>query len=87
MEIKCQEYTHVRTIKPPMTLINLQPANSAFSPQIKLPPYFKQCSRGFHLALQAANIHIPNLSINDFRIWETFNLTNIKPVEVENLKK
>ena len=58
MEIKCQDHTHVRTIKPPRTLLNLQPASSAFSPQIKLPPYFKQYSKGFHLALQAANIHI-----------------------------
>ena len=39
------------------------------------------------MALQAANIHIPNVSTNDFRTWKTFNLTNIKPVEVENLKK
>ena len=39
------------------------------------------------MVLQAANIHIPNLSTNDFRIRKTFNLTNIKPVEVENLKK
>ena len=87
MEIKCQDHTHVKTIKPPMTLINLQPTCSAFSPQIKLPPYFKQYSKGFHLALQTANIHIPNLSTNDFRIWKTLNLTNIKPFKVENLKK
>ena len=39
MEIKCQDHTHVKTIKPPMTLINLQPACSAFFLQIKLPPY------------------------------------------------
>ena len=38
------------------------------------------------MAPQAANIHIPHLSTSDFRIQKTFNLTNIKPVEVENLQ-
>ena len=43
MEIKCSDHTHVKTVKPPMTLINLQPA----------------CCQGFHVSLQAANIHVP----------------------------
>ena len=32
MEIKCTDHTHVKTLQPPITLINLQPACSAFSP-------------------------------------------------------
>ena len=87
MEVICSDHTHVKTIKPPMTLINLQPACRAFSPKIKLPPYFKQYSQGFHVTLQAANIHVPTLSPNDYRIWKTFNLSNIKPLEGEKLKK
>ena len=87
MEVKYSDHTHVKTITPPMTLINLQPACSAFSPKIKLPPDFKQYSQGFHVTLQAANIHIPTLCPNDFRIWKTFNLSDIKQLEVEELKK
>ena len=37
IEIKCSDHTHIRTLQPPITLINLQPACSAFSPLIKLP--------------------------------------------------
>ena len=70
-----------------MILIYLQPACSAFSPKIKLPPYFKQYSQGFHVMLQAVNIHGPTLSLNDFRILKTFNLSGIKPLEVEKLKR
>ena len=43
-EIKCSDHTHIKTLQPPITLIYLQPACSAFSPLIKLPPYFKQYS-------------------------------------------
>ena len=41
MEIRCPEVTQVKALKPPITLINLQPACGAFSPGVKLPPYFK----------------------------------------------
>ena len=51
MEIKCSDHTHIKTLQPPITLINLQPACSTFSTLIKLPPYFKQYSKGFHAAL------------------------------------
>ena len=74
MDVKCSNHTHVKTIKPPMTLINLQPACSAFSPKIKLPAYFKPYSQGFHVTLQAANIHVPTLSPNDFRIWKILKI-------------
>ena len=47
MEIKWGDHTHIKTLQPPITLINLQPACSAFSALMKLPPYFKQYSNGF----------------------------------------
>ena len=37
MEISCNSHRHVITIAPPLTLVNLQPACSAFSAKIKLP--------------------------------------------------
>ena len=87
MEIKCSDHTHIKPLQPPITLINLQPACSAFSPLIKLPPYFKQYSKGFHVAHKAANLHLPRFSPSDFRIWNTFNSTKIKTIHIENLKK
>ena len=87
MEIKCSDHTLIKTLQPPITLINLQPACSAFSPLIKLPPYFKQYSKGFHVALRGANLHLPKFSPSDFRTWKTFNLSKIEPIDIENLKK
>ena len=40
MEVKCEDHSHVKTLEPPFTLVNLQPACSGFSSVIKLPPYF-----------------------------------------------
>ena len=87
MEIRCPETTQVKTLSPPITLINLQPACSAFSPGIKLPPYFKEFSKGFDLALRSANLVKPTFSPTNFRIWNTFNLSNISPIESDKLKK
>ena len=87
MEIKCPDHTHIKTLQPPIKLINLQPVCSTFSPLIKLPPYFKQYSKGFHVALRAANFHLSKFSPSDFRIWKTLNLSKIKPIAIENLKK
>ena len=87
MEIKCSDHTPIKTLQPPITLINLQPTCSAFSPLIKLPPYFKQYSKGFHVAPRIATFHLPKVSPSDFRMWNTFNLSKIKPIEIENLKK
>ena len=70
MEIKCSDHTHIKTLQPPITLINLQPACSALSPWIKLPPYFKQYSKGFLVALRSANLHLPKFFPSDFRIWK-----------------
>ena len=87
MEIKCPKVTQVKSLKPPITLVNLQPACSAFSPGVKLPPYFKQFSKGFHVALKSANLNIPNYKPTNFRIWNTFNLSNISPIQSEKLKE
>ena len=74
-------------MKLPITLVSLQPACSAFSPGIKLPSYFKQFSKGFHVALKSANLNIPNYKPTTFRIWNTFNLSNLSPIESEKLKE
>ena len=44
MEIRCPNVTQVKSLKPPITFVNLQPACSVFSLGVKLPPYFKQYS-------------------------------------------
>ena len=87
MEIRCPKVTQVKSLKPPITLINLQPACSAFSPGVKLPPYFKQFSKGFHVALKSAHLNIPKYNPTNFRIWHTFNVSNLSPIESERLKK
>ena len=51
MEIQCEDHSHVQTLQPPITFINLQPVCGAFSSTNKLPPYFKQYSKGSHVAL------------------------------------
>ena len=87
MEIKCSDHTHIKSLQPPITLINLQPTFSVFSPLIKLPPYFKQNSKSLCVVLRAAYLHLPKFFPYDFRIWKTFNLPKIKPIDIENLKK
>ena len=87
MEIKCEDWSHIKTLQPPFTLISLQPACSVFSSAIKLPPYFKQYSRGFHIALKSANLHIPEFKSSSFRVWTHFNLSNVTTPEIKNLKK
>ena len=65
----------------------MQPQCSAFSFTIKLPPYFKWYSKGFHVALKSANLHIPKIKTSSFRVWTYFNLSNVTKPEIENLKK
>ena len=36
---------------------------------------------------RAANLHLPQFSLSDFRIWKTFNLYKVEPIDIENLKK
>ena len=81
MEIRCTAHTHVKTIHPQLTFITLQPACSAFSPEIKLPPYFKQYSKGFEIAIKTANLNVPTFNTSNFRIWQPFNLSKINDVE------
>ena len=87
MEIRCPQVTQVKSLKPPITFINLQPACSGFSPEVKLPPYFRQFSKGFHVAFKSAHLNVPKYEHTNFRIWNTFNLSNISPIESEKLKK
>ena len=58
MKIRYKDSNHIKTLEPPFSLMNLQPACSAFSSVIKLLPYFKQYSSGFHVALKSENQHI-----------------------------
>ena len=87
MEIKCEECSHMKTLQPPFTLINPQPACSAFSSTIKLPSYFKWYSQGFHVTLKSAHLHIPKFTTSSFRIWTHFDLSNVTKPKIENLKK
>ena len=87
MEIRCTDHSHVRTLNPPLTFIILQPACSAFSPEIKLSPYFKQYSQGFEIAIKTAKLNVPTFNTSHFRIWQPFNLSKISDVEKKQLKK
>ena len=60
---------------------------SAFSSTIKLPPYSKWYSKGFHVALKSANLHIPRFKTSIFRVWTHFDLSNVTKPEIDNLKK
>ena len=87
MEIQCEDHSHVKNFTPPLTFINLQPVCSLFSYTIKLPPYFRWYSNGFHVALKSANLHIPKFTTSSFRVWTHFDLSNVTKPEIENLKK
>ena len=88
MEIQCDDHSHVKILQPPITLISLQPACRAFSSDIKLPPYFKQYSKSFHVALKSANLHISKFTPTKFRIFCThLILLNVTQPEVHNLRK
>ena len=82
MEVKCKDCSHIKTLEPPFTPINLQPACSTFSSVIKLPPYFKQYSSCFHVALKTANLHIPKFTPFNFSVWKHFDLSNMTKCEI-----
>ena len=84
MEVKCKDHSHVKTLEPPFSLINLQSACSTFSSVIKHPPYFKRYSTGFHVALKSANLHIPKFTPSSFRVWTHFDLSNVTKPEIKN---
>ena len=57
MEVRCEDHSHVQTLEPPFTLINLQPVCSTFSSVIK-PTLLQQYPSGFHVALKSASLHV-----------------------------
>ena len=69
-----------------MTMVTLDPACSAFSSEIKLPPYFRQYPNGFDVALRAANLHIPQFNPSNFRIWNHFNISNLTVAVIRKLQ-
>ena len=77
----------VLRVNPPLTFTTLQPACSAFSPEIRLPPHFKQYSKGFEIAILTAKLNVPTFNTSNFRIWQPFNLSKISDVEKIQLKK
>ena len=86
MEVKCKYHSHVKTLEPPFTLMNLQPACNNFSSIIKLPPYFKQYSSGFLITLKSVNLHILKFTPFNFRVWEHFDLSYRTKLTVRSLR-
>ena len=86
MEVKCKDCSHLKTMEPPFTLINLQPVCNTFSSITELPPYFKRYSTGFYVALESANLHIPKFTPSSFRVWTHFDLSNVIRPEIKNLR-
>ena len=80
----CSVHTHVN---PPLTFITLQTVCSVFSPEIKLPPYFKQYSKGCDIAIKTAKLIVPTFNTSNLRIWQPFNLSKISEAEKKQLKK
>ena len=70
-----------------MTMVTLEPACSAFSSEIKLPPYFRQYPNGFDVALKATNLHIPKFNPSSFRILHHFNISNLTVAVTRELQK
>ena len=87
MEVTCSLKSHVISIDPPLSIINLKPACSAFSAKFKLPPYFKKFSQGFPLAIEEANLHTPIIQPLDFRSWKSLDVSNLSDVQISNLKQ
>ena len=48
---------------------------------------FKKISKGFRVAFKSAHLNVPKYEPTNFRIWNTFNLSNVSPIESEKLKK
>ena len=86
MEVRCTAHTHVKTLNPPLTFITLQPACGALSSEIKHPPYFKQYSKGFEIAIKTAKFNALTFNTSNFRIWQPFNLSKISDVEKKAIK-
>ena len=82
MEISYNSHRHV--IEPPLTLVNLQLACSAFSAKIKLTPYFKKYSKGFAIAIKAADLHPDNMGHVVFCIWKSLNVSSLSTMQKSN---
>ena len=65
----------------------LQPACTAFSSQLKLPPYFRKYSQGFAFAIKEANLHNDKLNTLNFRVWNSLNVSNLSDSQVHDLKQ
>ena len=87
MESSCNSHRHVITIEPPLTLGNLQPACSSFPAKSKLSLYFKKYSKGFAIAIKAANLHPDKLGHIDLCIWKSFSLSSLSANWKSNLKE
>ena len=87
MEITCTEQQHVVSLNPPLSLIKLQPACTAFSSKLKLPPYFRKFSQGFAYAVKEANLHLDKFEVTNFRIWNSLNVSNLTDTQLLDLKK
>ena len=87
MEISCSTNRQVMTLSLPLTIVKLQPACKGFSSNIKLPPYFKQYSKGTAVAFQTANLHVPKFIPVKFCIWKSFGIQNLSSHQEVNLKK
>ena len=87
MEISCTTQKHAISLNPPLTLVNLQPACSAFSSKFQLPPYFRKFSQGFAFAIKEANLHTNNLQPTNFRILPSLNVSNLSNTQLQGLKK
>ena len=83
MEISCNSHRHVISIEPLLllTLVNIQPACSAFSARFKLLLYFKQYSKGFDIPIKAANLHSNIFSPIDFCIWKFFSVSSLSSIQ------
>ena len=87
MEVTCTTQKHVVSLNPPLTLVKLQPACTAFSSQLKLPPYFRKFSQGFATAIKEANLHNDQIETLNFRVWDSLNVSNLSIPQVHELKQ
>ena len=87
MEITCTAQKHVVSLNPPLTLVKLEPACTAFSSKLKLPPYFRKYSQGFAFAMKEANLHSNKFNPINFRIWNSLNVSNLSDPQIHDLKK
>ena len=87
MEVTCTTQKHVVSLNPPLTLVKLQPACTAFSSQLKLPAYFRKFSQGFATAIKEANLHNDQIETLNFRVWDSLNVSNLSIPQVHELKQ